>query len=188
MAIHYSPLEPMDSSDDSEGTRVSDENASDRSDTSSDVTELDTTDFPSYFQERNGHLFHSHGSSPYPLPVDAAEQQVRSAPRPPCHLAFTDSLFLQRLNAQHALLRRLLGNNYRGPLRRVLRHGVQRRVLDLCTGTGQWCVFFILSLNVCSYRTTQHQLLRTKRVLDIAREFPHVRIDGLDIGVCAQHR
>ena len=73
----------MDSSD-SEDTRGSDENASarsDRSDTSSDVTELEETDFPSYFEERNGHLFHSHGNSPYPLPVDAAEQQVCWAPR-----------------------------------------------------------------------------------------------------------
>ena len=47
------------------------------SDTSSEVTELDQEDFPGYFSERNGRLFHSHGTSPYPLPVDAAEQHVR---------------------------------------------------------------------------------------------------------------
>ena len=50
---------------------------SDRSDTSSEVTELDTADFPGYFQERHGRLFHSHGRSLYPLPVDADEQHVR---------------------------------------------------------------------------------------------------------------
>jgi hypothetical protein len=48
-----------------------------RSDTSSEVVELDDTDFPGYFRVRYGRLFHSHGNSPYPLPVDTAEQQVR---------------------------------------------------------------------------------------------------------------
>lgn len=50
---------------------------SDVSDTSSEVTELEQADFPAYFIERGGRLFHSHGNSPYPLPVDADEQQVR---------------------------------------------------------------------------------------------------------------
>ncbi|KAI0686928.1 S-adenosyl-L-methionine-dependent methyltransferase [Cytidiella melzeri] len=112
----------MDSSD-SDRARDSDGDASvrsDVSDTSSEITELDQTEFPSYFQERNGHLFHSHGTSPYPLPVDTSEQQ--------------------RLNAQHALLRMLLKAHYRGPVPKVLRQraGAQRRALDLCTGTGQW--------------------------------------------------
>ncbi|KAI0087505.1 S-adenosyl-L-methionine-dependent methyltransferase [Irpex rosettiformis] len=111
---------------------------SDVSDTSSDITELGQSEFPSYFEERNGHLFHSHGSSPYPLPVDTYEQQ--------------------RLNGQHVLLFLFLGAHFRGPVRKVLRprSGTQRRVLDLGTGTGQW-------------------------VLDMAREFPHVKFDGLDI-------
>ena len=47
------------------------------SDTSSELIELQPDDFPRYFAERNGRLFHSHGLSPYPLPVDAAEQHVR---------------------------------------------------------------------------------------------------------------
>lgn len=89
---------------------------SDVSDTSSDVTELEQADFPAYFIERGGRLFHSHGNSPYPLPVDADEQQ--------------------RVNGQHDLLYQLLGRHYRGPVRRVLRG--RRRVLDLCTGTGRW--------------------------------------------------
>lgn len=58
------------------GSDTSDEIASNWSDSSSDVTELEQDEFPTYFVERNGRLFHSHGSSPYPLPVDAAEQQV----------------------------------------------------------------------------------------------------------------
>lgn len=50
------------------------------SDTSDDVVELAPSEIPGYFQERGGRLFHSHGGSPYPLPVDAEEQQVRPAP------------------------------------------------------------------------------------------------------------
>lgn len=50
------------------------------SDTSSEIVELDQNDFPAYFTEREGRLFHSHGNAPYPLPVDAHEQHVRSQP------------------------------------------------------------------------------------------------------------
>ncbi|PSR87015.1 hypothetical protein PHLCEN_2v5273 [Hermanssonia centrifuga] len=114
---------------------------SDHSDTSSDVTELDQDDFPNYFEERNGRLFPSHGNPPYPLPVDADEQQ--------------------RANLQHALLFRLTGEHYRGPVQRVLRE--KRRALDLCTGTGQW-------------------------VLDMAHEFPNVRWHGIDIVPIATRR
>ncbi|KIP05969.1 hypothetical protein PHLGIDRAFT_107563 [Phlebiopsis gigantea 11061_1 CR5-6] len=91
---------------------------SDHSDTSSDVTQLDHTDFPTYFRERSGRLFHSHGNAPYPLPVDTPEQQ--------------------RVDAQHNLLYRLLGRHCRGPVARVVRE--RRRVLDICTGTGRWQV------------------------------------------------
>lgn len=70
----------MDNSDsDSQDNDDSVSLRSERSDTSSEVTELDQTDFPGYFQERRGRLFHSHGTSPYPLPVDTAEQQVRAS-------------------------------------------------------------------------------------------------------------
>jgi hypothetical protein len=46
-------------------------------DTSPLLYELTAEDFPLYFSERGGRLFHSHHSSPYPLPVDSPEQQVK---------------------------------------------------------------------------------------------------------------
>lgn len=59
------------------------------SDVSSCVTQLDADDFQSYFVERDGRLFHSlfhfHGGSPYPLPVDTLEQEV-------CHSRSSDFL------------------------------------------------------------------------------------------------
>jgi len=39
------------------------------------MVELAPDEFPSYFSERDNHLFHA-SSSPYPLPVDTLEQQV----------------------------------------------------------------------------------------------------------------
>lgn len=97
------------------------------SDTSSDITEFDGDDFPLSFTEMDGRLFHSHGSSPYPLPVDAAEQE--------------------RMNGQHDLLRELLGSNYVGPVHAVLRPNSglpegrrTKRALDLGTGTGRWAI------------------------------------------------
>ncbi|KAI0341156.1 S-adenosyl-L-methionine-dependent methyltransferase [Trametopsis cervina] len=140
MALNPSSSEPTSGSD-SDTAVDSDEDApgerSDLFDTSSDITELDQSEFSAYFEERNNRLFHSHGNSPYPLPVDTYEQQ--------------------RLNIQHALLRWLTGTHCRGPVRRVLSQvGLRTRVLDLCTGTGQW-------------------------VLDMAHDYPHVRFDGIDI-------
>ncbi|EPT00044.1 hypothetical protein FOMPIDRAFT_1050128 [Fomitopsis schrenkii] len=109
-----------------------------QSDTSAELIELQPDDFPRYFNERNGRLFHSHGRSPYPLPVDAEEQH--------------------RQNRQHALWYSLVGAHYDGPVQEVLRRvpGVQRQAVDLGTGTGKW-------------------------VMDVAREFPHVRFSGIDI-------
>jgi len=91
-----------------------------RSDTSSEIDEIEAEEFPLYFVERNGRLFHSHGGSPYPLPVDAEEQN--------------------RVNGQHNLLRELLRGNYIGPVGEVLNpaHGGVGRALDLGTGTGRW--------------------------------------------------
>ncbi|KAH7911257.1 S-adenosyl-L-methionine-dependent methyltransferase, partial [Hygrophoropsis aurantiaca] len=98
-----------DGSDDGDGS----------SDTSSILTEIGPDEFADYFDEREGRLFHSHGDLPYPLPVDAPEQE--------------------RLNDQHRILRDLVGNHYLGPVREVL-DGTDstKRVLDLCTGTGRW--------------------------------------------------
>ena len=45
------------------------------------------------------------------------------------------------MNAQHDLLKELVGRNYVGPVGDVLaRRPLQRqiKVLDLCTGTGKW--------------------------------------------------
>lgn len=47
------------------------------SDTSSSLTEIRPYEFPSYFSQHDGRLFHSHGMSPYPLPVDGVEWKVR---------------------------------------------------------------------------------------------------------------
>lgn len=88
------------------------------SDSSSELVEIDNAEFPSFFEERGDRLFHSHGRSPYPLPIDADEQH--------------------RLNRQHALLRGFLDNHYVGPVTEVLRPGARRHVIDLCTGTGRW--------------------------------------------------
>ena len=49
--------------------------ASDLADEPSSMVELAPDEFPSYFSERDNHLFHA-SSSPYPLPVDTLEQQV----------------------------------------------------------------------------------------------------------------
>ena len=44
------------------------------------LRELRSTDFPPYFHERQGALFHSHGDSPYPLPVHGPEWNVSAVP------------------------------------------------------------------------------------------------------------
>lgn len=108
----------------------------DASDASSDVTELEAIDFPDHFSERDGRLFHSHGSLPYPLPVDGHE-----------HV---------RLNSLHKILRDTVEFHHIGPVAEVLSDGRQKRVLDLCTGTGGW-------------------------PMDMARLFPRVKIYGVDI-------
>lgn len=49
---------------------------------------------------------------------------------------------IQRLNSQHKILRALLGSHADGPVASVLASepGRQKRVLDLCSGTGVWCM------------------------------------------------
>ncbi|KAG9308111.1 S-adenosyl-L-methionine-dependent methyltransferase [Chiua virens] len=115
------------------------------SDTSSILTELGADEFPGHFREQGGRLFHSHGTLPYPLPVDGEEQA--------------------RLNTQHRILRDLLGSHFVGPVAEVLTYqpGRQRRVLDLCTGTGRW-------------------------LMDMASQFRHVRFSGIDIVPIATRR
>ncbi|KII94192.1 hypothetical protein PLICRDRAFT_99517 [Plicaturopsis crispa FD-325 SS-3] len=64
----------------------------------------------------------------------------------------------RRLDVQHDVICQVIGANYIGPVREVLAPipGRQRLAVDLCTGTGKW-------------------------VLEMAREFDHVRFRGLDI-------
>ncbi|KAF4586271.1 S-adenosyl-L-methionine-dependent methyltransferase [Pleurotus pulmonarius] len=102
------------------------------------LVEVTQSEIPSYFCERDGRLFHSHGASPYPLPVDTPEHQ--------------------RLNVQHNIIKILLGRNYCGPVPRALTNipDRQRLVVDLGSGTGKW-------------------------VMEMAGEFPHAYVVGLDI-------
>lgn len=92
------------------------------SDASSVLTQLGNDEFPRHFTEREGRLFHAHGGSPYPMPVDGGEQW--------------------RLNALHVLLHERLDSHFAGPVGDVLAQepGRHRRVLDLCTGTGKWVI------------------------------------------------
>ncbi|KAH8989030.1 S-adenosyl-L-methionine-dependent methyltransferase [Lactarius hatsudake] len=107
-------------------------------DNSSDTIDpIEDHEFPTYFQQIGSppRLFHSHGS--YVLPVDSDETK--------------------RQEAQHILLRMIIGSNYDAPVRELLNSNPGgRKVVDLCTGAGHW-------------------------VLDMAREFPHVRFRGLDL-------
>jgi len=134
-AITHSGMQRPAASDDDDGS----------SDTSSILTELGADEFPCHFREHRGRLFHSHGNLPYPLPVDGDEQA--------------------RLNAQHKILRDLLGSHFVGPVTQVLAYepGRQKRALDLCTGTGRW-------------------------VMDMASQFRHVRFSGVDIVPIATRR
>ncbi|KXN90757.1 hypothetical protein AN958_03644 [Leucoagaricus sp. SymC.cos] len=88
--------------------------------TSDDVEPLQQADFPSFFNEINGRLYHSSPTCPYPLPVDTPEQE--------------------RLNDFNDLIYQLIGANYVGPVPHVLARDpdVKAEVLDLCTGNGRW--------------------------------------------------
>ncbi|SJL09903.1 uncharacterized protein ARMOST_13284 [Armillaria ostoyae] len=88
---------------------------------SSDLDNSDVDDdFPSYFVESNGRLFHSSPTCPYPLPIDTPEQQ--------------------RLNVIHNALFSLIGTHYVGPVPELLMSepGRLKIVVDMCTGTGKW--------------------------------------------------
>ena len=52
-----------------------------------------------------------------------------------------DSLELERVEAQHWLLRLLLGSPFLGPMGDVLRRaGRNARILDIATGVGVWAM------------------------------------------------
>ena len=92
-------------------------------------------------------------------------------------------VFSQRQTGLHELLRELLGEYAVGTNSDVLArtNGEQRRVLDLGTGTGQWCVTSFLCLRLRSQPLADHFKYR---VLDMAQRFPHARFYGVDIGAC----
>ena len=54
------------------------------SDTSSNLTEIRSQEFPSFFVEHDHRLFPSHGDQSYPFPVDGHEQNVRFFRLKPC--------------------------------------------------------------------------------------------------------
>jgi len=107
-------------------------------DSSESLDPIEDDEFPYFFAQRGSppRLFHSHGT--YCLPVDSDE--------------------MKRQEAQHILLRKIIGSNYDAPVHELLndnRHH-ERKVVDLCTGTGHW-------------------------VLEMAKEFPDVEFRGLDL-------
>jgi hypothetical protein len=92
-----------DDSDNQDDEQNAEHNNSDEEDSDSGpvpdattgIVELESDEFPSYFFERNGRLFHS-STSPYPLPVDTPEQQVRA----PCRQLQTLADFLSLLSSR----------------------------------------------------------------------------------------
>ncbi|KJA24902.1 hypothetical protein HYPSUDRAFT_453725 [Hypholoma sublateritium FD-334 SS-4] len=108
--------------DDEESNNDSDYE-SEAPDATTALEELSPDEFPAYFSERNGRLFHS-ATSPYPLPVDTPEQT--------------------RLNTLAGILYRLTGAPYIGPVAELLapQPESERRqmVLDVGTGTGRWVI------------------------------------------------
>ncbi|CAA7262004.1 unnamed protein product [Cyclocybe aegerita] len=90
-------------------------------DASSALVELQSDEFPYYFSERDGRLYHS-SSSPYPLPVDTPEQE--------------------RHRLLHNILHQFLGAHYVGPVPEILAfdQGRRKMTLDVCTGTGIWAM------------------------------------------------
>lgn len=83
----------------------------------------------------------------------------------------------QRLDHMHELVKELLGSrNYRGPVRQTLtsrEDGRKVRILDIGTGNGRWCVVWWVRRFLYSC---------VHRVEEMAEEFPHTKVYGLDIG------
>ncbi|TFK29192.1 S-adenosyl-L-methionine-dependent methyltransferase [Coprinopsis marcescibilis] len=111
--LHYDVPADFDQFDDDAGSETG-------SDGSPPLVEVEDDEYPLYFSERGGRLYHSNALAPYPLPVDTPEQQ--------------------RLNVNHTILKCLMGDNYVGPVADVLRDEPlhRKKVLDLCTGSGKW--------------------------------------------------
>ncbi|KAF7369788.1 Secondary metabolism regulator laeA [Mycena venus] len=129
--LSFETMVPVPSDDDPQDTSSDSDEAFDRETSfpgaeaeDPEFEELTSEDFPTYFSERDGRLFHSHGGSPYPLPVDTREQE--------------------RMNVQHRALFELMGGYYPDscPVPEVLAEDPDRQkyALDMCTGTGKWAM------------------------------------------------
>jgi len=81
----------------------------------------------------------------------------------------------------HDLLRHLHGSNYVGPVPEILRLDPHRRksTLDVSTGNGKWSVFFPSDK---ARSSSDPNLPRHVRVIEMASEFPHVVFTGFDNG------
>jgi hypothetical protein len=59
---------------------------------------------------------------------------------------------VRRLDIQHEALKLLLRGNYYGPVREILANsehsGERKRVLDLLTAEGNWCVHLLVAFKV----------------------------------------
>ncbi|KAH9856397.1 S-adenosyl-L-methionine-dependent methyltransferase [Lenzites betulinus] len=85
-------------------------------DVDSDLEEVDESQFPTFFQERRGRLFHTQPTIPYPLPFDT-EEQLRQKELHEIIGCLTSSRCAEWLDSHS---------------------NEQRRVLDVGTGTGIW--------------------------------------------------
>ncbi|THU86310.1 hypothetical protein K435DRAFT_763501 [Dendrothele bispora CBS 962.96] len=136
----FEPSDPSSSGEFSDSDSDSD-SVSGTAGTGSDsgVVDVDDESIPSYFIERGGRLYHADTTSPYPLPCDGRE--------------------IQRLNAQHSLLKNVFGRNYirQDLVQEVLTDdGSMKVVVDFAHGTGRWAV-------------------------EMGQQFPHVQFYGLEI-------
>ncbi|KAI0314878.1 hypothetical protein OF83DRAFT_1134843 [Amylostereum chailletii] len=135
------------------------------SDTSSNLTEIGSLEFPEYFEQRGERLFHSHGRSKYPFPVDGPE--------------------CKRMDAIHRILLLAAGKNYEGPVGEVLANdegGEKKMVVDLCTGTGSWTMEMAHEF--------PHIEFRGLDVVPIATRYPleNVRFEMADVNHALRFR
>ncbi|KAF7297382.1 Methyltransf-25 domain-containing protein [Mycena indigotica] len=140
-------------SDDDDNSSVSSGGFSDAAAGEPDMEEIGSHEFPDFFTERDGRLFHSHPTAAYPLPADTPEQE--------------------RMNVQHRILFEFLGGNYpvNCPVPNVLAQNParQRYALDICTGTGRWVMDMA--------RDFPHVAFRGIDIVPIATRYPLPNVD-----------
>lgn len=74
--VHDPVLSDEDEDEEYEDTPSGDEEVFLPDEDQNEIEEVQSEDIPAYFSERDGMLFHSSASAPYPLPVDGHEQRV----------------------------------------------------------------------------------------------------------------